>query len=89
MATSFAFALLPLEVDDKAPPMDWRTREKMSQGYSRILQSVLPVRGHISRVGTCTLSTYTQAMSQGSKFDSKRKEDSGGTYDENPVIKPW
>ncbi len=23
---------LPLEVEERAPPMDWRTRERMSQG---------------------------------------------------------
>ena len=48
MVTSFAFALLPLEIDDKAPPMDWRTREKMSQGYIMTSHSALLTRGHTS-----------------------------------------
>ncbi len=32
MATSTAALLFPEDVEDRAPPIAWRTRERMSQG---------------------------------------------------------
>lgn len=43
MATSTPALLPPEDIDDRAPPTACRTKEKRSQGYSKILELVLPV----------------------------------------------
>lgn len=46
IATSFAVLLFPLDVEDRAPPIDWRTRENMSQGYGETTESDLRLWGY-------------------------------------------
>lgn len=67
MATSFAVLLFPLEVDDRAPPIDWRTRENMSQGYGETTESDLRLWGNMSGLETCPQSQYSQFISPHSK----------------------
>lgn len=63
MATSTAVLLPPEEIDDRAPPTPWRTKERRSQGYGKISESVLPVRRYILDLETCPRSEYSGSMS--------------------------
>ena len=75
MATSTAVLLLPEETDDRAPPAACRIRERMSQGYRKISQSVLPVRRCLSGFEICPRSGFSRSMSQGSNFCSRRERE--------------
>ncbi len=46
--TSTAALLPPDERDERAPPTACRTRDRMSHGYGKISESVLPFQGYIS-----------------------------------------
>lgn len=65
MATSFAVALLPLEVDDRAPPMDWRTKENMSHGYG---SSAISVASTVTHIGSWNSSGEFVLPSHISRF---------------------
>ena len=75
MATSTAALLSPEEVDDKAPPIDCRTRERMSQGYGKIPGSVLPRQRYKLGLKTRPQSENSRSMSLDSRFGSNRKKE--------------
>lgn len=78
-----AALLLPVDSDDRAPPIACRTRERRSQGYSKILVLVLAVCVFISSNETCPIRVSRLKTWLGDKKNNR------GTYDENPIIKLW
>lgn len=73
METSTAVWLPPVVTDDRAPPTDWRIRERISHGYHEGLGSVLHSYGLETRLRSTTLAVLRfETQRFGSRWDKKR-----------------
>ena len=74
--TSTAALLPPEERDERAPPTACRTRDRMSHGYGKISESVLPDQGYIS---TCEARANSHRTIDVSKLKDWSIEENGMT----------
>ena len=75
MATSMAALLFPEDMDDRAPPIAWRTRERMSQGCGQgagVSMEHLEVGWQGFEIWL--RSVYSPFMSRDLRFGSERKK---------------